>query len=294
LGIEERPYKRVSKRLLAPSTPINDFLVRPSPSDESTEPANQLDQNEQFLTSIARFREDIILDFAAFESSIARIQFLRAANTRERERYAAEKLKIEQTANEVRDNLGLLRVQLDEAQRTLAIRKTYDVLAEQITKDEKLKVTRAEQHVNSEKLRSEIEELERESGELTSAWSERREQFDRVVGEAMRLRRIIRDEKEPDAETEKDAEGEDHDRERDGLSNMGTPRPLEDAPTPIPTGLRGSGALTPRSHVPEAATPRNTNDEDVDMDTSAAETVPTENVEAAGDVDGAADNMDTS
>ncbi|KIW64970.1 hypothetical protein PV04_07264 [Phialophora macrospora] len=297
LGIEERPYKRVSKRLLAPTTPITSFLSRPSPSNDDAEAA---DQNEHFLQSLARFREDIILDFAAFESSIARIQFLRAANTRERERYAAEKLKIEQTANDVRENLGQLRVQLDEAQKTLAVRKTYDVLAEKITRDEKLKVTRAEQHANIEKLRSEIEELERESGELKSAWSERREQLQNLMGEGMRLRRIIRDEKEPDAETDHhgDEDGEDGERERDGLSNMGTPRPMDDAPTPRPSALRGSGALTPRSHVPEGGTPGPTGDEDVNMDGGAMEAVPTENVVAAGDVDKPAnehrDDMDTS
>ncbi|OCT48631.1 hypothetical protein CLCR_05007 [Cladophialophora carrionii] len=300
LGIEERPYKRVSKRLLAPTTPLNSFLARASSSDDSTEAVDSADQNETFLQSLARFREDIILDFAAFESSIARIQFLRAANTRERERYAAEKLKIEQTANDVRENLGLLRVQLDEAQKTLAVRKTYDVLAEKITRDEKLKVTRAEQHANIEKLRSEIEELERESGELNSAWAERREQLQNVVGEGMRLRRIIRDEKEPDAETDNHGEedAEDGERERDGLSNMGTPRPMDDAPTPRPSGLRGSGAQTPRSHVPEGATPRRAGDEDIDMDAGAVETVPTENVVAAGDIDKAVnehtDDMDTS
>ena len=270
---------------------MNSFLSRPPPSDESTDTTESSTQNEQFLASLNRFREDIILDFAAFESSIARIQFLRAANNRERERYAAEKLKIEQTANDVRDNLGTLRVQLGDAQRTLAVRKTYDVLAEKITKDDKLKITRAEQHVNSEKLRSEIEDLERESGELKSAWTERREQLGRVVGEAMRLRRIVRDEKDPEAETEKDGEedGEDEGRDRDLLSNIGTPRPLEDAPTPIPAGLRGSGALTPRSHVADAATPRHANDEDVDMESGAVDPAV-----ATGDIDKPADHMDTS
>jgi hypothetical protein len=301
LGIEERPYKRVSKRLLAPITPISSFLSRSSSSEDGGEQPDQSTQNEQFLASLQRFREEVILDFDAFECSIARIQFLRAANARERERYAAEKIKIEQTANDVRDNLGQLRVQLDEAQKTLAVRKTYDVLAEKITRDEKLKVTRAEQHVNIEKLRSEIEELERESGELKSAWGERREQLDRVVGEAGRLRRIIRDEKEPEPDTEKehDEEGEHEGRDRDGLSNMGTPRPIDDAPTPIPSGLRGSGAMTPRSHVLDGtgsiggATPRRRADEDIEMDSGAVESLPTENVVAAGDVDPGTDAMDT-
>ena len=202
----------------------------------------------------------------------------------------------------MRDNLGSLRVQLDEAQKTLAVRKTYDVLAEKITRDEKLKVTRAEQHVNIEKLKVEIEEADRESGELKSAWGERREQFDRLVSEATRLRRVIRDEKEPEHEAEKDGEEDDGEAEgeRDGISNVGTPRPVDDAPTPLPAGLRGSGALTPGSHIPDGAgsvgdaTPRRLRDEDVDMDSGAVETIATENVVAAGDVDRPAQGMDTS
>ncbi|KIW22685.1 uncharacterized protein PV07_10958 [Cladophialophora immunda] len=311
LGIEERPFKRVSKRLLASITPINSFLARPSPSDDDDATAeSSADQHEHFLESLTRFREDVILDFAAFESSIARTEFLRAANTRERERYAAEKLKIEQTANDVRENLSHLRVQLDEAQKTLAVRKTYDVLAEKITRDEKLKVTRAEQHVNLEKLKAEIEELERESAELKVAWGERREQFERVMQEGTRLRRVIRDEKEPEPEGEKDdadqereREGDDGEgeRERDGLSTAGTPRPMDDAPTPFPAGLRGSGMLTPRSNLPEepasaeGTTPRRA-DEDIDMHgnngvSSAGEDAIKEAVGAA--LENAADDMDT-
>ncbi|OAL35960.1 hypothetical protein AYO20_04866 [Fonsecaea nubica] len=278
LGIEERPFKRVSKRLLAPTTPITSFLSRLSPSDDDAATAELSgDEHENFLQSLTRFREDVILDFAAFESAIARTGFLRAANTRERDRYASEKLKIEQTANDVRENLSHLRVQLDEAQKTLAVRKTYDVLAEKITRDEKLKVTRAEQHMNLEKLKAEIEELERESTELKVAWAERREQFERVMHEGTRLRRVIRDEKESDpdgdkddADQEREREGDEGERERDGLSTVGTPRPIDDAPTPLPAGLRGSGVLTPRSNPLDGpgtgggATPQRA-DEDVDM-----------------------------
>ncbi|KIX93120.1 uncharacterized protein Z520_11177 [Fonsecaea multimorphosa CBS 102226] len=310
LGIEERPFKRVSKRLLASTAPVNSFLARPSPSDDNV-PAPELsvDQHEHFLQSLTRFREDVILDFAAFESSIARTEFLRAANTRERERYASEKLKIEQTANDVRENLSHLRVQLDEAQKTLAVRKTYDVLAEKITRDEKLKVTRAEQHVNLEKLKAEIEELERESAELKVAWGERREQFERVMQEGTRLRRVIRDEKEPEPEGEKDdadqereREGDDGERERDGLSTAGTPRPIDDAPTPFPAGLRGSGGLTPRSNLLEGhastggATPQRP-DEDLDMHgNTGVSSVGEDGIrDAAGAaLENAADDMDTS
>ncbi|KAI1623039.1 Tho complex subunit 7-domain-containing protein [Exophiala viscosa] len=285
LGIEERPFRRLTKRLLAPTTPINSFLSRKSEPEEPAAEDADTDtdtgtQHEQFLKDIQRFREDVILDFAAFESSIARIQFLRAANERERERYIEEKAKIERTAEEVRHNTSSLRSQLDEAQKTLAIRKTYDVLADEITKNAALK-PRDEQHVNIEKLKAEIEELERESQEHTQAWVERREQFGKVVSEGMRLRRVIRDEKEPekdeDGAEQEDGQEDDQDQEnmlgvdraREGLSNAGTPRPMHDAPTPL-ADLRGSNAMTPTTLPEGGATPRRVADEDVDMDVGAA------------------------
>ncbi|KAL2444248.1 hypothetical protein ABEF95_016083 [Exophiala dermatitidis] len=297
LGIEERPFKRLSKRLLAPTTPIHTFLSRPSPSDEGgTENETETESTEQFLQDIQRFREDVILDFAAFESSIARIQLLRAANERERERYAAERLKIEVTAAEVRENTAKLRVQLDQAQKTLAIRKTYDVLADKITRNPALK-PRDEQHVNIEKLKAEIEELEREAQEHTQAWLERREQLAKVVHEGQKLRRLIRDEKEPEKDdTEHD---EDHDHllggvsggiGRDGLSNAGTPRPVDDASTPL-AAARGSGVGTPGG-----ATPRPDRDEDVDMDAGPGLETGDGNKNGPANVviDKPGDDMDTS
>lgn len=261
-------------------------------------------QHEQFLKDIQRFREDVILDFAAFESSIARIQFLRAANERERERYIEEKAKIERTAEEVRHNTASLRFQLDEAQKTLAVRKTYDVLADEITKNAALN-PRDEQHVNIQKLKAEIEELEREAQEHTQAWEDRREQFGKVVSEGMRLRRVVRDEKEP----EKDEEGgeqeegreedQDHenmlgvDRARDGLSNAGTPRPTShDASTPL-ADLRGSNAMTPTTLPEGGATPRRPADEDVDMDAGATTAENAGGSTTNVQVEKAADDMDT-
>lgn len=265
LGIEERPFKRITKRLLARNNPINVFLDRSSEAAGGQGQAvDDAAAHENFLSDVQRFREEIILDFSAFESSIARIQYLRAANERERERYVAEKLKIENTAQEVRDNTANLRIRLDEAQKTLAVRKTYDVLSDKITRNAALK-PRDEQHVNIEKLKAEIEELERESQEHNQAWVERREQFVKVVEEAQNLRKVIRDEKEPEKE-EEDQEDDENllhvDRERDGGSNTGTPRPTDDAPTPF-TAHRGIG--TPRSNAGDA-TPLGVREEDVDME----------------------------
>jgi Tho complex subunit 7 len=279
LQVEDRPFKNLIRRLLGPDTPYQKFLARPHADEahDGTDLNGHAEESQdKFLTDLQNFREIIIYQFTAFESSIARLQFLRAANNKERERYATEKLKIEATAEEVRDNTAKLRIQLDEAQKTLAIRKTYDVLAEKITKNAALK-PRDEQHVNIEKLKAEIEELERESHELSQTWIDRREQVSKVVDEAARLRRQIRNEKEPEeVEAEKRAqEMLDIDREREAGSHIGTPRPDEDAQTPG----QHSREMTPipegdaRTPLPEGkGSGVGTPGPDVDMSDQAGET----------------------
>ncbi len=149
------------------------------------------------------------------------------------------------TAENVRESTKRLRVQLDEAQKLLAVRKTYDELAEKITSNKNLK-PRDEQHVNLEKLRAEIEDFERESREHDNAWRERREQFARLSDEGMRLRRLIRDEKEEVTQPEvEDFLGVEH--AASGRSNAGTPRPEEGGLTPMHHTQGGSGIMTPRS-----------------------------------------------
>lgn len=178
------------------------------------------------------------MDFAAFEGSIARIQFLLASNEKERERYAAERLRILATMDAVRNNTAELRGQLDEAQRLLALRKSYDDLAEKVTSNRLLK-PRGDQQANLQKLQSEIVELEQESKEYAATWAERREQFGRIVEEGMQLRRLIRDEKEEVERREgmqEDAEGDEGDAPSKGKSSEAdTPRPERDSPTPSHT-----------------------------------------------------------
>jgi hypothetical protein len=298
LNVEEKPFKRVTKRLLASNSPIQSFNSRlPTPPAEegpATDEQNEI-RKVAFQKDLEKFRADVILDFAAFDASIARIQFLRAANEKERERYAAEKLKIEDTAQEVRENTSLLRVRLDEAQKKLAIRKTYDLLAEKITKEKALK-TRDEQRVNIEKLKGEIEDLEREGREASKAWVDRRDLFEGVVSEGMRLRRLIRDEKdEPDQGSEKhEDDGEDDDMLRPGghgedepMSNVGSPRPIDEASTPaaMPSAL-DSGVLTPGSTLqPAEAESAAPPDVDVDM----VEAVQINIIEDSGATTGAMD-----
>jgi len=172
------------------------------------------------------------LDFAAFESSIIRLQFLLTTNIKERERYAAEKLKIEATAQAVKDNTADLRVQLEEAKTQLALRKEYDELAEKITLDRSLR-PRDEQHANLAKLNEEIAELERESQEYAQTWVERRQQFQKIVDEGMEMRRQIRAEKEEVERLEGMEGGEDGEEGeasslRGRSSGNGTPAPGHD------------------------------------------------------------------
>jgi len=84
---------------------------------------------------------------------------------------------------------------------------------------------------------------------------------------------VIRDEKEPEKEDEAMEQDEDNmlgvDRARDGMSNAGTPRPMDDILTPH-GGLHGSGAVSPRSTLPEGGrvTPARMGEEDVDVNAS--------------------------
>lgn len=184
------------------------------------------------------------LDCAAFEASIARIQFLLVSNEKERERYAAEKLRILSTMQSVRENTSELRDQLQEAQRLLALRKSYDDLAEKITSNRLLK-PREDQQANLQKLRTEITELEKESKDYATTWSERREQFGRIVEEGMQLRRLIRDEKEEVERREGMQEGGDGDdgdiASKGKSSGATTPRPDTDSVTPSLSGPDESG-----------------------------------------------------
>ena len=241
LNVEEKPFKRITKRLLAANslviTPTQLPLTPPPDASAADEAAAAYEAEKQSqLEERRQWREDVLLDFAAFESSIVRIQFLLTSNAKERERYAAEKLKIQATAQTVRDNTADLHIQLEEAQKTLALRKTYDELAEKITSNRMLR-PREDQHANLDKLNAEIADLEKESQEYAQTWSERRAQFGRIIDEGIQLRRLIRDEKE---EVER----------REGMEEDDN---AEDIETTYQRGRR-SGSASP-AHEASGATP---------------------------------------
>lgn len=240
LNVEEKPFKRITKRLnTLHSLAVSRARQAPTPPPESSGPA-QTDQQRDGVSpapgdasslDLAQLREDITLDFAAFDSSIARLQFLLTANERERERYAAERERILGASQAVRDRTAQLRVQLDQARATLAQRRQFDELADAITSNPALR-TRTEQAANLRKLEEEIAELEAESKTYGVTWNERREQFARIMDESMRLRRLIRDEKE---EVER----------REGMDDEGAGEAETAGHTPRPSGL-ASGNATPR------------------------------------------------
>ncbi|KAH7364788.1 Tho complex subunit 7-domain-containing protein [Rhexocercosporidium sp. MPI-PUGE-AT-0058] len=197
LNVEEKPFKRVTKRLLAPGSLLvtPNKLLTPPPENASEEAESHDAALQKQLDDRRQFGEDVEFDFAAFDYSISRIQFLLNSNERERARYQADKQRILETAQAVRDSTAQLRLQLEESKKTLEQRKKFDKLAEKITNNQLLK-PRDVQEGNLAKLEEECKGLERESHAYSVTWKERREQFGRIVEEGMQLRRLIRDEKE--------------------------------------------------------------------------------------------------
>jgi hypothetical protein len=261
LNVEEKPFKRISKRLLTTGSLLTtpSKLPTPPPDNADEAAATQDAEQQKQLEERRQFREDILLDFAAFDSSISRIQFLQNSNERERERYKADKQRILETAQAVRDNTAELRIQLQEAKKMLEQRKKFDELTEKIYSNKMLR-PREDQEIQLQKLEEDCRELERESQAYGETWKERREQFGRIVEEGMQLRRLIRDEKE-EVERREGMDGGDEDGEvgegsRGGqtpkhsssLSGNATPRPDGQSQSSPEMGLKprpqGSGTLS--------------------------------------------------
>lgn len=260
LNYETKPFVRVAKRLLTRGSLLTTPSKLPTPPPDSADEvaATQEAEIQKQLEDRRQFREDILLDFAAFDSSMARLQFLRNSNERERERYKADKQRILETAQDVRDNTAQLRIQLEEAKKTLEQRKKFDELTEKIYANKMLR-PREDQQAQLQKLEEDCRELERESQQYGETWKERREQFGKIVEEGMQLRRLIRDEKE-EVERREGMDGGDEDGEvgegsrggqtpkHSSMSGNATPRPDGPSQTSPERGLKprpqGTGTLS--------------------------------------------------
>lgn len=278
-SIEEKPFKRITKRLATvnqlANTKIRQTLTPPpEPNDgevaavsshpqgngdgAATDPADTEETTPTATPSIdfAQLKEDITLDFAAFDYTIGRLQFLQSANSAQRERYAAERGAILESCTKVRDSTAQLRVQLAAAQETRAQRMAWDALAKEIYDNKSLQ-ERPKALASIDKLEEECRQLEAESDTYAATWRERREQFSRIMDESMRLRRLIRDEKEEverregmdeDGSGEAEAAAEGHTPRPGSASGNATPRPdgTVEVASAVPKGLGDEGGLTPR------------------------------------------------
>lgn len=157
------------------------------------------------------------MEFAQIDSNVIRAQFVLNSNVRERDRYAEEKISIQDTAHTVKENNTALHEQLKQAQGMLETRKGYDKLTEKISNNKTLK-PRDEQQANIDKLNAEIAELEAESREFARTRSERAEQFGRIVAECKQLQGLIHGDKEEVERKEGMDDGSD-----DRSSRGGTP-----------------------------------------------------------------------
>jgi hypothetical protein len=255
LNVETKPFNRVAKRLLTPGSLLTTPSKLPTPPPDNADEAAAIQdaEHQKQLEDRRQFREDILLDFAAFDSSIARIQFLRNSNERERERYKADKQRILETAQDVKDNTAQLRIQLEDSKKTLEQRKKFDELTEKIYVNKMLR-PREDQEAQLQKLEEDCRELERESQAYGETWKERREQFGRIVEEGMQLRRLIRDEKE-EVERREGMDGGDEDGEvGEGSRGGQTPKhsSMSGNATPGPDGPSQNSperGLKPRPQV---------------------------------------------
>ncbi|GAM85720.1 hypothetical protein ANO11243_037280 [Dothideomycetidae sp. 11243] len=263
LSVDERPFQRITKRLLAKDALICKFPTQlptppPDATQEGEENADAAIANHTGNEARQRYHDDVLFDFAQLESTLIRIQFLKDANDRERERYAAEKSKILATADATRANTSELRVQLVEAQNSLALKKEYDDLAEAIFKDKALK-SRDVLEAENDKLRAEIEELEQEDRDFSGLWRERKERYDRVVDEGKSLVRFLKGEEEGTEDNDTPGGDEVNDDGRvdakGDSSNVGTPRPDAGGSTPMHTiDLDGDdGALAAQQALAQRA-----------------------------------------
>lgn len=272
-SIEEKPFKRITKRLTTINQLANSKIrqtLTPPPEPTTSDGAaprqnggDDPDTTTTPATDFAQLKEDITLDFAAFDHTIGRLQFLQSANAAQRERYASERGQILDTCARVRDNTAALRAQLAEAQATRARRTAWDGLARAILENKALQ-ERPKASAGIDKLEEECRQLEAESDTYAATWRERREQFSRIMDESMRLRRLIRDEKEEVERREgmdEDGSGEGGDGPADGhtprpgsASGNATPRP-DGVASAVPKGLGEHGDGTPRPYSVGARTP---------------------------------------
>ncbi|TID22183.1 hypothetical protein E2P81_ATG11290 [Venturia nashicola] len=241
LPIENKPFQRVSKHLLQPASQLykrSSSLPSPPPDASETSAAElaaaQADEDRQR----SQWREEMMLDFAALESTMVRIQLLQNSNEQERQRYAKEKIHILETQEAIKANTSGLRKDLEAARATMEQKKRWDEMADKIHGNMMLK-SREDQAQMQDKLNAEIAEQEQEMEEYAKLIAARKAQMG-VIGVGVKEMMALLHPEEQEPESQEGTEGAET---RNGTSQIGTPRDGSRSGTPdglkVRPGSRG-------------------------------------------------------
>jgi hypothetical protein len=253
LLFEARPFTRITK--------LNNNLQSLSP-----------------LTEKPNLHADIDLDFSYFSAALNRIQLQLTTSSREVSRYAAEKTRIEATADEARATLVRLRELLAASQREKTHRLEYDEIAGDILNSTPRLKPRDEQNKNLERLNEEIKELERERDEYRHVWAARRAQFEEIVKQLEVMSAQIKEDKDEQDRREGMSEEEEEGEEVEAAGNKsaGASTPAMSVDEKARLGLPAQGAsrggtpnvgtgATPVPVVDEKEEGEEDDDDDVDL-----------------------------
>ncbi len=179
LNVEEKPFKRITKRLAALHT-LASVRVVPGADAAARGPRRFFGTGRQGgggpRPSSASSAKTSRSTLPPSRRPSCGCSSSSRANERERDRYAAARVNFDGTCQKVRDNTVALRLQLEQAKATLEQRKKFDDLADKITSNRLLR-PRADQQANLQKLEEECRQLEEESEAYGETWRERRDQF---------------------------------------------------------------------------------------------------------------------
>ncbi|KAF1963856.1 hypothetical protein CC80DRAFT_14076 [Byssothecium circinans] len=234
LAVEVRPFTRLSNRLTQAETSFESVrqVQLPSPppdasaADEAAAAKATLEEHQ--VERVKAWQSEVLTELELMDYSVLRSELTMQSNRDERGRYATEKVAILEKQGHVKATIETLRVDLENAKKTLAVRKYYDELTEKITNSKMLK-PRDEQALAHAKLDEEIAELKQQVQNAKDTWEERRQQFQRIDSETQKMANMIKEEKmEAERKEGMMKEGDDEgdgDTTRGDVSHIGTPRP---------------------------------------------------------------------
>lgn len=168
LEVDERPLKRLSKRLL--------ILGRDS----------QAVENGSELATLEA-------DFATYNQTLRRLQLLLRANAKEVELYAEQRRSTEELYKAAQADIETLRNDLAEARIAREDRAFFDSIAVEIERN--VPKTRRQLNQAIHNLEEEVVELENERKNYNAVWQTRKSGFDDIMSKLSELQKAISGEK---------------------------------------------------------------------------------------------------